>query len=257
MRVFLSASLLLFSLTFSATIAAQELPQRDPQAVAVLSQSMVAMGRVAPADSVATGAVTLVAGSRSETGTVRILTRVVDQTAEHIQASYTRRSVIYSRGRASEIEGASITPLQLELAVTSQSPNFPLPLIPSILNDPNAAFTYVGLETLSGSQVHHIRVWKTFPSQPRLQHLAGFSVKHIWIDAASGLPRKLAYDRRAARGAEPRIPVAVFFSDYRNVGGVVYAFRIEKSLNGTPWATITIQTVAFNTGLSDNDFPVQ
>ena len=94
-------------------------------------------------------------------------------------------------------------------------------------------------------------------STPRLRHLAGFSVKELWIDASSRLPRKLAYERRAASGAAPRIPVAVFFSDYRNVGGVLYPFRIEKSLNGTPWATITIQNVAFNTGLTDADFPVE
>jgi hypothetical protein len=28
-------------------------------------------------------------------------------------------------------------------------------------------------------------------------------------------------------------------------------------MNGTPWATITIQNVSFNNGLTDADFPVQ
>ena len=38
--------------------------------------------------------------------------------------------------------------------------------------------------------------------------------------------------------------------------GVLDPFKIEKSLNGTPWTTITIQNVAFQTGLSDNNFPI-
>ena len=257
MRLFLPRLLLLFSLTFSAAIAAQELPQRDPQAVAILQQSVAAMGGVVPSDSVAIGSVVIVAGLRTDSGTIRILSRGLDQAAERIQTSQGSRAVIYSRGQANELEGSSVKSLQLELVVTSQSPEFPLALLAGALNHSDTALQYLGLETLAGLPAHHIRLWNTLLSTPRLRQLAEFTVKELWIDASSRLPRKLAYDRRAARGAEPRIPVAVLFSDYRNVGGVVYPFRIEKWFNGTPWATITIQTVAFNTGLSDNDFPVQ
>jgi hypothetical protein len=55
----------------------------------------------------------------------------------------------------------------------------------------------------------------------------------------------------------PRIPIEVFFSDYRNVGGVLYPFSIRKSLNGTPWTTIAIAQVQVNTGLKASDFVLQ
>ncbi len=215
------------------------------------------MGGIVPADSLGTGTVTLVAGSKTETGTIHILTRGVDQSLEEIQTSEGRRATIYSRGMADEFEGTSAKSLQLELVVTSQSPDFPLPLLAATLNDPDSAARYVGLESLDGTPTHHVRFWKAFARHPKLQHVAEFSAKDLWLDAASGLPRKLAYVRRAASGAEPGIPLEVLYSDYRNVGGVLYPYRIEKSLNGTPWATISIANVVFNSGLTDTNFPVQ
>ncbi len=255
----MASALLLASVVLSvpSSLHAQQLPQRDPQAVALLQRAVLAMGAAVPTDSVATGTVVIVAGSKTDTGTMRILTRGTDQSAAQISTPAATYGVVFSRGGANEVEGTATKSLQLELALTSQCPEFPLPLLAAVLNNADASFQYVGLETLDGGSLHHIRFWNTFASSPKLQPLAEFTVKDVWIDAVNGLPRRLAYDRRAGGGAEPRIPVVVVFSDYRNVGGVYYPFRIEKSLNGTPWATITIQSVAFNTGLSDADFPVQ
>lgn len=107
MCLFRPGSLLVCSLLIPASVAAQQ-PPRDPQALAILQQSLVAMGGTVPMDSVATGTVVLVAGSLTENGTIRIVTRGSDQTAEQIQTSAGSRLVIYSRGFASEIQGASV-----------------------------------------------------------------------------------------------------------------------------------------------------
>lgn len=251
------ALVVLLSLSLSSSVGAQQPPPRDSQALLILQQSLAAMGGVAPSDSVATGNVEIVAGSKRENGTIRILARGLDQTAETIQTSDGSRAVIYSRGRANEIEGTAVKSLQLELVVTSPCPDFPLPLLAAVLNNADAAAQYLGLETLNGVAVHHIRLWNTFSSRPGLQKLADFSVKDLWVDAASGLPRKVSFDRRAARGSAGHIPVEILYSYYRNVGGVFYPFLVNKSLNGTPWATITIVNVAFNTGLTEADFPVR
>ncbi len=252
--------LFFLSCMFSAPVVGQQVapqaPQRDPQAIAILQQSLAAMGRVPPADSVATGAVVTVAGSTTEHGTVRILTRGTEQTSEQLQMPGGVRSLTYSQGQARHIEGATARSLQMELVVTSQCPDFPLPILAGALNNAQTALQYVGPETLDGVSVHHIRLWSTF-ADAKLQHLAEFSTKDVWLDAASGLPRKLAFEQRAARGAAPRIPFEVFYSDYRSVSGVLYPFLIKKSLNGTPWTTITIANVTFNTALTDADFPVR
>lgn len=245
-------------LCMCVSVAAQQVPQRDLEATVVSTQSATAMGGTVPSDSVATGTVTLVAGSKTDSGTVRILTRSTDQTSEQVTTADGSDTLVYSRGAAAEIQGSSSQYLQLELAVTCQSPDFPLPLLVGALNNADFAFQYVGAETFDdGSPVHHIRFWNTFASQPKLAPLADLSARDLWIDAVSGLPRKLSYVRRAARGAEPGILVEVFYSNFRDVGGALSPFLIQKSLNGTPWATMTITSVTLNAGLTDANFPVQ
>jgi len=236
---------------------AQPPPQRDPQAVAILQQTFTAMGGHVPADSVATGSIELVEGSKTERGTIRILTRGLDQSAEHIQTPGGYQAVIYSRIQANALLGAEVKVFTLELASSSQSPNFPLLVLAAAVNNPDSAFQYVGIEAVGTARAHHIRFWNTFSSTPKLAHLAAFSAKNIWIDISSGLPIKLAYDRRAGGGAEPRIPMEVHYSDYRNVGGVLYPFLLETSCNGTPWTTTRISSVNLNTGLSEAAFSVQ
>ncbi len=109
-------SFFLAGFLFSIYAPAQQPVPRDSQAVALVQQVVAAMRGVVPSDSVATGTIELVAGSKAETGTIRILTRGLDQTAEHIETGEGRRRFLYSRGRA--FEGQSQKPVQLELAVT-------------------------------------------------------------------------------------------------------------------------------------------
>lgn len=230
-------------------------PSKDPQAIAVLQQSVVAMGASAPSDSTATGTITTVAGSLTEKGTITVLTRGMDQTSEQVQTPHGSR-IIYSRGQASEASATTSSPRPYELSLSSQSPDFPLPLLLA-MNNPDTAYKYIGLETLNGASVHHIQIWNSYASTPGLQSLSSFTVRDIWLDAGSYLPQRYSYVQRVAGGSEPGIGVDIFYSDYRNVSGVFYPFSILKSFNGTPSATITIQTVVFNTGLTDSNFPVQ
>jgi hypothetical protein len=228
----------------------------DPQALAILQQAVIAMGKAVPSDSTASGTITTVAGSLKEEGTIVILTRGTDETSEQIETTH-GSTVIYSKGRASATIGSVNTLLPMERAVTSQCPDFPLPFLAGALNNPDTAYKYVGLETLNGATVQHVQFWNSFTSIPKLQPLAHFSVKDVWIDAGSGLPLKVSYVRHDAGGSTPGIAMEASYSDYRNLGGVLYPFSIQQSFNGTPWATIAIQSVTMNTGLTDSNFPVQ
>jgi len=232
--------------------------QRDPQAVAILHKALSAVGGSVPADSVATGTVTIVAGTKTENGTIRILTRGTDQTSEQIQLSDARQnSVIYSRGRANEVLSGAVKPASMELSASSQSPAFPLPLLLAAFNNADVSIQYIGEEILNGSSVYHLRFFNTYASNQGLQPLSDFTTRDLWVDAVTGLPQKLGYLRRDGGGAAvPQIRMEIFYSDWRTANGVAYPYRIEKSWNGTPWTTISIQNVVFQTGLTDSDFPV-
>src|SRR4029077_4593425 len=153
------------------TVAAQTqttatTPTQDPQAVAVLRQSVVAMGTTTPSDSTATGTITTVAGSLTENGTITILTRRMDQTSEQIQTPH-GWTIVYSQGQASTVSGSTPTTLPIERAVTSECAFFPLVLLANALNNADTAYKYVGLETLNGASAHHIQFWNSFASTPK------------------------------------------------------------------------------------------
>jgi hypothetical protein len=238
------------------TPTASQAPTRDPQAVARLQASAAAMAKASPADSVATGTVTLVAGSSTDQGTVRILTRGTAETAVEVQTSNTSWTVTYSSSKASRADGTTTKSLYLEQAASSRCVYFPYPVISDLLTNPDAAFTYVGQETSEQGTLQHIQAWNTFNSNPALRFLSEFTVVDIWLDEVSGLPRQISFIRRRGGGSAPRIPVTISYSNYRNAGGVLYPYLIEESVNGTVWATITIESVVFNSGLSDANFTV-
>jgi hypothetical protein len=231
--------------------------QRDPQAIAILQQAVAAMASSSPADSSATGTVTVVEGSTTQQGTIQILTLGVTQTSETLMLSGGSRGTIYSNGDALETTGTQSANPPLELIVTDQCADFPLPLLQAFLTTADEAITYVGAETLNGQAVQHVQVWKTFSAKPKLQKLAPFSTRDIWFSSSSGLPVKISYKRRAGGGSVPGILVEISYSNYTNVNGVQYPFQISKSLNGTPWTTITISNVSFNSGLTASQFQVE
>jgi hypothetical protein len=231
-------------------------PASDPQAVAVVQAAITAMGGNAPTDSTATGTVTVIAGSSTDQGTVRILTRGTNQTSEQIQTSQTQITEVFSEGQASQTVGSTFVPLSGNRAATTQSRDFPLPFFTALISNPDESLQFVGIEAGGTSGLAHIMAVDTFASQLGLQVLSDFTTTDIWIDAQSGLPTKIAWIQRDGGGASPRSRRETLLSSYKNFGGVLYPTRIQQYFNGTLWIEITIQAVTLNNGLSDTDFPV-
>jgi hypothetical protein len=236
---------------------AQATVPRDAQAVAILQQAITAMGTV-PSDSTATGTVAITEGSTSQTGTIQVLTLGTNATSETITLPTDQRIVVYSNGDAKETSGGQSANPTLQLIVTDQCADFPLPFLSSLLANADESLHYVGQETLGGESVQHLQTWNTFASKPAiLQPLSPFSTRDLWFDSTSGLLVKMAYTRRAGGGAVPGAPVTISYGNYQNVSGVLYPFQINKSFNGTPWQTITIQNVSLNTGLTSAQFQTE
>ena len=230
-------------------------PTRDSQSLSVLKSTLAAFGGTLPADSTATGSVTVVAGSQEEQGTVRILTRGSSQSLEDVVLPNSDQTTVYCNFMAAQSDGTSQQPLNGGVAITAQTAFFPLPLLVGAENNPDISFQYVALESVNGAPAHHLRMWNTFTSRPFSQALSKYSVRDIWIDAASSLPVKFTYTQQAGNTVA-QILVEVDLSNYQSVSGIAYPHQITKSLNGTPWLTISIQNVAFNTGLTDSNFSI-
>lgn len=229
-------------------------PQRDAQAVTLLQQSISAFGPAQPSDSTATGNVTITAGSSTTQGTVTIMTRGTTQSSIQFQMPSDSWSVISSSGQANKIEASATTVMPLELSASYQSFYFPLAYLSGVLSNPDYAIQYVGQETIGSSSANHIQVQNTFNSVPNFQFLAQFTLADIWLDATTALPVKIAMIRRFGGGGALSYPMAIAYSNYQVVSGVKYPFTIQEYVTGTVWATTTIQSVTFNTGLTDSNF---
>jgi hypothetical protein len=229
----------------------------DPQGLAMLAAAIRSMGQTPPTDSVATGTVHIEAGSRIEDGTVRILTRGVDYSREEITLPSGVQNFIYADGEASENLNGASAERSGELAAGGPSPIFPLCFLTSNSIAKDFAVLLVGTENIGGAPANHLKIWRTFAGNPKRSYLAAFSEREVWLDQTSGLPVKVSYQRRAGSGAVPAIAIAYQFSDYRDANGIKYPFHIDKWVNGTPWASISLDSVTFNTGLSEADFTLE
>ena len=162
---------------------------RDPKAISIIQSAVNAMGGSNPNDSSASGRVTITAGSETHSGTITILTRGSTQSVEQIATGNGTQKTIYSNGLANDSNHiAAKNGYSLELAASSQSTVFPLPMLSAILSSPDSAVLYVGLENIDDVACNHVQVWNTYASQPDLQFLSPFSYREIWIDAKTGLP---------------------------------------------------------------------
>jgi hypothetical protein len=248
----------LFLFACSAGAAAQTVPQRDSQAVAALQAAINAMGGGAPSDATISGTVTAAGpDSQPEDGTIQILTRGTAESLETITFPNLSQTTIYAFGMAARTTGSQTQQrLTDQLSETIQTALYPLPLLVAAVNNSDTSLEYVGQETIGGVAAQHVRIWNTFASHPRPQLLAPFSTHDVWINAATGLPLKITFTQQAAEGEAFKTLVELDFLSYQRSSGFTFASLVKKSLNGTPWLTISIQSVAFNTGLQDSQLQI-
>lgn len=229
----------------------------DSQALTILQRAITALGSSVPADSVATGSITTTAGSEVSTGTIRVLTRGTNQTSEEFTLPASTSRTTYSDGSAALTADTTSITLPFQRAVTSQSIIFPLPFLANALTNKDVSIEYVAAEMLNDVPSQHIRLRNSFASQPDLQAFADYTVFDLWVDAASALPQRISFVRRDGSGAIPRIPVDTYFGSYKTTSGFTYPAQVNVSVNGTPWAAITISSISFNIGLTDSSFSIR
>jgi hypothetical protein len=76
----------------------------------------------------------------------------------------------------------------------------------------------------------------------------------IDIDPQSMLITKLTTTVTTNQNAGPQVSYAIVFDDYRRQGETMIPFSISEIVGGQKTWTITLDTVATNTGLTDSDF---
>lgn len=99
--------------------------------------------------------------------------------------------------------------------------------------------TFIGNETIDGVPVYHLRVTRK-----------GGQIEHHYINADTGLEMRIvATLERTGFKTELRTDL----SDYREVDGLMFAFRIQQSSSNEK-AMVTLDRVVFNMPIDDEVF---
>jgi len=246
--------------TDSAVQPAATLPsQRDAQAVAVLQASLAALGGVSQ----------VLAGSLSASGThavfsaspppsypIRIMTLGTTKIRwETDLPSGTAVSIIRGRrGWAQDTDG--ITPLSVGQVAGQGVENFPLLALANWASSPNVLVKLVGPEVLDGTKVTHVSLTdsrETTASSDFEKILRAAKQCELYIDQQTNLPVRLRYSESTGDWRRS-LPVDLVFSNYKTAGSFLFPFTLTRYRAGQLSDQTQLNSVVFNTPLSDDLF---
>jgi hypothetical protein len=258
--IFSFVSILPASLLAQQPTQTASAPQRDPLAVALLTQSLVAAGG-APAlatvlDFTATGKITYYWTEKGEEGTVTVKSRGANQfrldaiLAEGLRTGVVDSGTAWTRDPAGKVR-------QLFNQHTDNAGNNYLPYaeISAALASPSITITDLGMVTENHQQAHGVRLSGTFsPSVDPGGSRTKLSQRDIFIDPTSLLVVRTRDLAPLRSRPDPTVPHDVIFSDYRPINGVLFPFSVAEALNHQQAFAIQFDQVKFNGGLGDSDF---
>lgn len=247
------AAVSLACLVLFAAALCQPPPVRDPQALALAAQSVAALaGGSTVIDVTLSGSVTRTAGSDVQTGTATLYGKGQNESRLDLNLSNDQRTEIrnYVGTPQGEWIGPDGTPIPFAQfnCLTDAVWFFPALSSLALASDSNQTLSYVGLETLNGASVQHLRsVW--YGQQ--------ISQTDFYLDSTTLLPVSIGLNVHADSDSSLNIPIQVQFSNYQNVNGVLVPYHIQQSLNGSLLLDFAVDGAILNSGLADSLFAIQ
>ncbi|MBI3475374.1 MAG: hypothetical protein HY010_06560 [Acidobacteria bacterium] len=239
-------------------------PLSDPQAVSLVSQSLIALGGPSVSDVTMNGTAAWSVASLTETASATMTAKGTGASRFDMALSDGPRSEIRNdasdgaRGELTTPDG-SLIPWGLENCLVNAVWFFPHLSVLSATGDSSLIFSYIGQETRNGTTVQHIRSYRyivgaTVEATALTQQL---STMDMYLDAASLLPTAFVFKISSGDGEDPSLQVEVDFSAYQSVNGVQVPFRIQRYVGGNLGLDFSVASVQVNSGVSDSLFSIQ
>jgi hypothetical protein len=258
----------------------------DPQAVALLQKSLVAMtGGIAVTDVTLTGTARRIAGSDDETGTATLKATSLGDSRIDLSFPSGERveirnhsalplpgalppglptaaaSTAQPAGAWSDPEGG-IHPIASQNVATQPAWFVPALTISKLTSSPGWVFSYVGPETRDGQSVVHVEAVQPPPTTANLPQNFAALIHHlsqmdIYLDPSSLLPLAFAFNLHPDDDASVDIATEIRFSDYRATSGVQMPFHVQKYLNNSLVLDLQVDSATANSGLATAVFNLQ
>jgi len=235
-------------------------PQRDPQAVSVLRQSLATAGGAQALatvlDFTATGKITYYWTEQGEVGTVTVKSRGLKQFRLEAVVSDGVLTSIVDNGQARHKDAdGTVRPMLNQHTENAGAMYLPFAEIAIALIDPATSITDLGMVTENGQTTHGIRLQKTFSARDDSDKtLSKLTQRDIFIDPSTFLVVRTRDLSPTRSNPVPTIVHDVTFSNYKPLNGVLFPFSIAESVNHQQIIAIQFDQVKFNNGLGDGDF---
>lgn len=250
----------LTALTLSSARAQSTVATSSPTALALASQALKALaGGTALTDITLQASAAYTAGSDQESGTATLVARGNAQSLVTLNITGgTRQEIRNGPSGAWSGPGGTQHPMAAHNCWTDAPWFFPGLSLQALANDPQVSVSYVGLETLDGVSVQHLRLLRTIPAQTAAitAEIQRESASDLYLDAATLLPLVLRFNTHPDDAHSVDIPVEIQFAGYGAVSGVQVPFRIQKFLQGTLTLDLTVTQVAVNSGVPQSTFTI-
>lgn len=241
----------------ASALSGQALVTKHPQGIAVAQHSLTAMapsGLQAYRDSRAVGSVTLY-GPEPKTFPITLETKGTGEARTEIQLSDGLSTFIVNHGQAVVQHGGQLHRLLENNMVGWQPRHLPALSLLSKYNDVNTSVEHLGSESVSGSAADIVAVAFSPSSDPVLiKHFQRMSRTTFAVDQASGLVTRVNYPVFLESRPREQREVAILYSDYRVVQGIMVPFHQTRYVNGKIREELQLQSIEFNVGLQDSEF---
>jgi hypothetical protein len=236
----------------SVTSQVQSAANKDPQAIAIINQTLIAAGGAstigAITDYTATGNITYQFPLPNIQGTVTLRALGIGQfRMDAVLPSGTRSEVFTDSHQIRDEHGLSSS---YTVPMSSSRVAFPvMPLIPALIN-PSLNLTYKGLVQLGGRSVHQIEVQRFLPialHDPD-SYFHNFHTVEYFIDASTltiAAVQDVLFNKAVRQ---------ISYSNYQLTAGVMVPFSIAEQVEGQTIWGINLGQISFNSGLQDSDF---
>ena len=233
-------------------------PTRDTQALEILNQTISAAGGAASLSAVqdfsASGTITYYWDS-PVSGNATVQGRGPGQFRIDATLQDGIRTVIANNGTGS-VTGTdgSVTVIPYAAAINLGSMTFPYSSLVAAVQTSSFKITYVGLVDHQGSQLHDVRVQKTYPSNDDpTGSQSALSVRDYLIDPNSFLIVSVL--NIVDQGTDGNsISREVVFANYQTVNGLAVPFQITEKIHDQTMVLLQLTQINFNTGLTDASF---
>ncbi len=234
-------------------------PQRDPQAVAILQQSLDLAGGLSAigvvADYTASGAITYYWAGQDVAGSATICGRGLDQFRMDASLPNGVRSWVANHGKAFEkAEDGTVSQVPGPSFISPSSLIFPYIQLVQALKDKTFSVEFKGLTAIDGNSAYDIQVQRGFALPDGTIQTTEIGALDVFIDASSFRVVMTRDEARPPRNSAEGPPHEMRFSDYRSINNLLVPFSISETIGGQSTWQIQLSNFAFNSGLTDSNF---